>query len=49
MLPIKNGLKKSRYFLAITFQLCFIEPLLGGSGKPECFEIKWYTSVSGLC
>ena len=47
LFPIQNGLgKKSRCFMAITFQLCFRLCHYEGSDKPGWLEIERYTSAS---
>jgi len=48
-LLIINGVKKRRRFIAIVFQLHLTVCDLECSGQPRWFEIKWYTSDSGLC
>jgi hypothetical protein len=49
MFPIRDGLKQGDALIAIAVQLCLIVCHQEGRGKPGWLEIKWYTSVSGLC
>jgi hypothetical protein len=41
---VRNGLKTDKFF-----HHCFGVFRYEGLGKSEWFEIKWYTSASGLC
>jgi hypothetical protein len=46
---IRNGLKLGDAVIAIPLQFCFRIYNWKGSGKPARTEIKWDTSVAGLC